>query len=138
MKLWSKEALLLGGIYGVLGTPFTYTENDLFEQILTCLFVIFCLSAIMLCFNRTPKFITWILQYHPHLSYYMIAIGWIPYFAIIVPMIFFISGFFIDYSDDELSSFFKIIHDILEFGIPFSLIIALAKKYFYKREKHGF
>ena len=33
MKLWSKEALLLGGIYGVLGTPFTYAENDLFELI---------------------------------------------------------------------------------------------------------
>ena len=133
MKLWSKEALLLGGIYGVLGTPFTYAENDLFEQILIGLFVIFIFSALMLCFDKTPKFITWMLQHYPHLSYYLIAVGWIPYFAIVVPMLFFISGFFINYSDEELSSCFNIIYYILELGIPFSLIIAFIKERFYKK-----
>ena len=95
--------------------------------------MIFIFSAIMLCFNKTPKFITWMLQHHPHLSYYLIAVGWIPYFAIVVPMLFFISGFFINYSDGELSSNFNIIHYILEFSIPFSLIIAFIKKLFYKK-----
>ena len=43
MKLWSKEALLLGGIYGILETPFTYLN---FEFITDTLFIVFVYCAI--------------------------------------------------------------------------------------------
>ena len=38
MKLWSKEALVLGGIYGVLSTPCVYLN---LENIGYCLFFVF-------------------------------------------------------------------------------------------------
>lgn len=130
MKLWSKEALVLWGIYGVLGTPFTYIENNISEQVLTVLSLLFIVCIVMLCFNKTPKFITQTISKYPRFSYYLGSIGWIPYFAIIIPIFLTISAFFIDYSDNTISLCVNIIGYIIEFGIPVSLIIAfLLKKY---------
>lgn len=33
MKLWSKEALMIGGVYSVLSTPFLILKTPLTEQI---------------------------------------------------------------------------------------------------------
>lgn len=38
MKLWSKEALVLGGIYGVLDTPFSLLGFELISGVLFLLF----------------------------------------------------------------------------------------------------
>ena len=62
MKLWSKEALVLGGMYGVLETPFTYLG---FEKIANILFVVFIWCMIKLCFNKTPKFIAKTIENYP-------------------------------------------------------------------------
>lgn len=80
MKLWSKEALVLGGAYGVLDTPFALLGLEIISDILFGLFII---CVIMLCFNKTPKFISFMMNKYPKTSYYLTAIGWIPYFMII-------------------------------------------------------
>ena len=49
MKLYSKETLLLGGLYTVLAIPFTYL-NESISEILLLLFIGF---AITLCFKKT-------------------------------------------------------------------------------------
>lgn len=55
MKLYSKEALLLGGLYTVLAIPFTYL-NESISGILLLLFIGF---AITLCFKKTQIFGTY-------------------------------------------------------------------------------
>ena len=125
MKLWSKEALLLGGIYGILETPFTYLE---FEFITDTLFIVFVCCAIMLCFNRTPKFISKTIENYTNTSYYLISIGWIPYFVILGTILFILSGFIIDYSESFLEMVFKYLYYILPLLMLVSLIAAFIKK----------
>lgn len=128
MKLWSKEALVLGGIYSVLITPFAYGNNAVIEQISSILFVIFMICAIMLCFNKTPKFVLFTLNRYPKISYYLAAFGWIPYFTFIAVVSLFISAYFIEYDKNNIEWWLKIMHYILEFGIPISLIIAFIRQ----------
>ena len=125
MKLWSKEALLLGGIYGILEAPFTYLK---YEFITDILFIIFVCCAIMLCFNRTPKFISKTMNNYPNISYYLISIGWIPYFVILGIVLFILSGFIIDYSESFLELVFNYLYYILPLLVFASLIIAFIKK----------
>ena len=125
MKLWSKEALLLGGMYGILEAPFTYLKCEFITDIL---FFIFICCAIMLCFNRTPKFISKTIENYPNISYYLVSIGWIPYFVISGLILFILSGFIIDYSESFLELVFKYLYYILPLLIFASLIIAFIKK----------
>ena len=46
MKLWSREALMIGGIYSVLSAPFLILKTPLTEQI--DLFLFFCSFSV--CF----------------------------------------------------------------------------------------
>lgn len=85
MKLWSKEALVLGGIYGVLETPLSLLN---FENISDILFILFIICILMLSSNRTPKFLSEFISKFPKTSYYLAAIGWIPYFMIITTIVF--------------------------------------------------
>jgi hypothetical protein len=128
MKLWSKEALVLGGIYSVLSTPFVYGHKTVLEQISSILLVIFIICAIMLCFNKIPKFITYILNKYPKIAYYLAAFGWIPYFTIVAVVGLFVSAYFIEYDENNIEWWFKIVHYVLEFGIPVSLIIAFVRQ----------
>ena len=128
MKLWSKEALVLGGIYSVLSTPFVYGHKAVLEQISSILLIIFIICAIMLCFNKIPKFITYILNKYPKIAYYLAAFGWIPYFTIVAVVGLFISAYFIEYDENNIEWWFKIMHYVLELGIPVSLIIAFVRQ----------
>ncbi|MCQ2735438.1 MAG: hypothetical protein MJ212_05780 [Alphaproteobacteria bacterium] len=128
MKLWSKEALVLGGIYSVLSTPFVYSNNAVIEQISSILLIVFIICAIMLCFNKTPKFISFTLNKYPKISYYLAAFGWIPYFVMIAGVSLFISAYFIKYDENNIEWWLKIMHYVLEFGIPISLVIAFIRQ----------
>lgn len=128
MKLWSKEALVLGGIYSVLSTPFVYAHKTVLEQISSILLVVFIICTIMLCFNKTPKFITYILNKYPKTAYYLAAFGWIPYFIFVAVAGLFISAYFIEYDENNIEWWFKIVHYVLELGIPVSLIIAFFRQ----------
>ncbi len=81
MKLLSKEALVLGGVYGVVDAPFTIIGLDIITDIL---FVAFIICIIMLCFNKKPLFLAKIMANYPKTSYYLSSIGWIPYLTWIV------------------------------------------------------
>lgn len=125
MKLWSKEALLLGGIYGILETPFTYLK---FELITDILFFVFVCCAIMLCFNKTPKFISKTIKNYPNISYYLVSIGWIPYFVILGTILFILSGFVINYSEGFLEMIFNYLYYILPLLMFSSLVVAFIRK----------
>ena len=131
MKLWSKEALLLGGMYGILEAPFTYLK---YEFITDILFIIFVCCAIMLCFSRTPKFISKTMNNYPNISYYLISIGWIPYFVISGLILFILSGFIIDYSESFLELVFNYLYYTLPLLIFASLVSAFIRKQ--KNTKH--
>ena len=90
------------------------------------LFFVCC--AIMLRFNRTPKFISKTIENYPNISYYLVSIGWIPYFVILGTILFILSGFIIDYSENFLELVFKYLYYILPLLIFASLIIAFIKK----------
>ena len=127
MKLWSKEALILGGVYGVLTTPFTYFHNQYFEQIHFVLLGLFVIFMFLNFFNKTPSFIYTFTKQHPILSYYLISIGWIAYFLIfgiiIIPL--FASVF--EWNDTDIKIVVDIFDFICTYGIPVSLLFAFIK-----------
>lgn len=124
MKLWSKEALLLGGLYSVLDVLSSLLPLDFIPDILFVLFIVF---ALMLCFNKIPKFIPYISNKYPKFSFYMCSIGWIPYAVIILFV--FISATFVAFRFDE-SLFLNIILNLADlwfFAVFVSLIAAFYK-----------
>lgn len=127
MKLWSKEALVLGGIYGVLETPFSFLG---LENTTDILFVLFILGTFMLCFNKIPKFLSNFISNYPKTSYYLCAIGWIPYFMFIVFVMLIGSGYIIDYSDTTVEYSMNVMsypYTTIYLAIA-SLIIAFVRK----------
>ena len=124
MKLWSKEALVLGGIYEVLSTPCVYLN---LENIGYCLFFVFVACMLGVCFNKVPKFIKKVIENYPKVAYYLASIGWIPYFAIIGIVGFVGLGYFIEYSDDVIEMLMKLYVWILNVGVLVSLVIAFFR-----------
>ena len=85
MKICSNETLLLGGLYCVFEIIFALLGLEVLRDIL---FLIFLISVIMLCFNKTPKYISYTLNKYPKTSYYLMSFGWIPYFMVICFVLF--------------------------------------------------
>ena len=123
MKLLSKEALVLGGIYGVLSTPCVYLD---LENIGYFLFIVFIACMLGLCFSKTPMFINRIIKNYPKTAYYLASIGWIPYFVIITTTGFIGLGYFVEYSDDSIDALMKLYAWILNLSVPVSLVIAFV------------
>lgn len=127
MKLWSKEALVLGGIYSVLETSFSFLG---LEKTTGILFVLFIIGMFMLCFNKIPKFLSNFISNYPKTSYYLCAIGWIPYFMFIVFVMLIGSGYIIDYSDTTVEYSMNVMsypYTTIYLAIA-SLIIAFVRK----------
>lgn len=127
MKLWSKEALVLGGLSGVLETPLSLLG---FETISNILFILFIACVLMLCFNRIPKFLSSLISNYPKTAYYLAAIGWIPYFIFIIFIMLIGSGYIVDYSDTTVKYSMGIIlypYTTIYLGVA-SLIIAFIRK----------
>ena len=127
MKLWSREALVLGGIYGVLETPLSLLGFEILSDILFLLFII-CMC--MLCFNKTPKFLANFISNYPTTSYFLAAIGWIPYFMLLVFFMLIGSGYIVDYSDAvvEYSMDIVLYPYITIYLAIVSLVIAFIRK----------
>ena len=127
MKLWSKEALVLGGLSGVLETPLSLLG---FETLSDILFLLFIIYMCMLCFNKTPKFLANFISNYPMISYFLAAIGWIPYFMFLVFFILIGSGYIVDYSDAvvEYSMDIVLYPYITIYLAIVSLVIAFIRK----------
>lgn len=85
MKICSDETLLLGGLYCVFEIIFALLRLEVLRDIL---FLVFLISVIMLCFNKTPKYISYTLNKYPKTSYYLMSFGWVPYFMLICFVLF--------------------------------------------------
>ena len=129
MKVWSKEAFLLGGIciYGVLSTPFTYFHNNISEQIFSLILALFIILMLFLCLNKVPSFITYILKQHPDLSYYLISIGWVAYFLIIGIVVLPVLAGIFEWQDTTIEKTTSIFNFICNWGILISLLVAFIK-----------
>lgn len=129
MKLLSKEALVLGGVYGVIDAPFTYMQLELVTDVF---FIVFIICALMLCFNRTPKFLLYTIQNYPRTCYYLSSVGWIPYFSFIVLLGIVGSYYCLEYANDLLKQqivylgIFNLFAAVISFGVAF--IRASCKK----------
>ncbi len=120
MKLWSKEALVLGGGFGVLDTLASLLGVETVSEIL---FMVFFGCVIMLCFNKTPKFLQQLITGYPVTSYYLAAIGWVPYFMIVTFMI--IAGIFFSVGFDN-ALFIKLIYTIAVLGLIGAVVSLVA------------
>lgn len=118
MKLYSKEAMLLGGLYTVLAIPFTYLN----ESISGILLLLFIGLAITLCFNKKLRFLERMISGYPKISNYLSSIGWYPYIFIIFTVSFIASGYFFDYQDDSIEKVFS----IFDYGTSILLVISLG------------
>ena len=98
MKLYSKETMLLGGLYTVLAIPFTYL-NKTSSGILLLLFIGL---AIMLYFKKKLMFLERMISSYPKISSCLSSIGWYPYVFIIFTVGFIASSYFIDYQDNPI------------------------------------
>lgn len=134
MKLYSKETLLLGGIYEVLGTPLAYISNEITDFISGILFLGFIICIFYLFFNKIPIFISKIQNNFPKLTYYLNAIGWIPYAFVAIFIILIGSGYIIDYTDETLENIVVILQYFDPIAILISLLYALLK--FIKLKNH--
>lgn len=118
MKLYSKEALLLGGLYTVLAIPFTYLN----ESISGILLLLFIGLAITLCFKKKLRFLERMISGYPKISNCLSSIGWYPYIFIIFTVSFTASGYFFDYQDDSIEK----VLSIFDYGTSILLVISLV------------
>lgn len=127
MKLRSKESLMVGGIYSVLSTPFFMYKTSITEQINIFLFSIFIICMFLLYWSRFYLFISSLGRKFSRISYYLMSIGWIPYFLIVgIPIIFICAGVF-SWNDNILYKTIGIFNLICSWGLPVSLIIAYIR-----------
>lgn len=132
MKLWSKEALIIGGFYGILETPLSFLGMDNVTDILFLLFIVLIFA---LCFGKTPKFLSTFIHKYPRISYYLISIGWIPYFLMVAVAIILGIGF-LSGSLEHLQEHVLYGTAYLGLGLALlSLIVAFIKKRKYFRSK---
>lgn len=127
MKLWSKESLMVGGIYSVLSTPFFMYKTSITEQINIFLFSIFVICIFLLYWSRFYLFISSLVRKFSRISYYLISIGWIPYFLIIGSLGIFICAGVFSWNDNVLDRTISIFNLICSWGLPVSLIIAYIR-----------
>lgn len=132
MKLWSKEALIIGGFYGILETPLSFLGMDNVTDILFLLFIVLIFA---LCFGKTPKFLSEFIRKYPRISYYLTAIGWVPYFLMVAVAIILGIGFLLGYSEYLQEN---VLYGTAYLGLGLtllSLIVAFIKKRKYFRSK---
>lgn len=125
MKLYSKEAMFLGGLYTVLAIPFTYL-NEASSGILLLLFI--CL-AIILYFNKKLRFLERIVAGYPRISNCLSSMGWYPHIFIIFTISFIVSGYFIDYQDDSIEKIFSIFDYVTSILLIISLVYSIYKNF---------
>lgn len=127
MKAISKEALVLGGLYSVLVTPFYLVKNELLEKIGLVIGVFFLLSLVLLYNKNFSNYICNKIKLHPNTSYYLMAIGWVIYvmFAgiLFLPLITAV----LNLQDRTLEIVMDVFSFICNWGILISLIIAFIK-----------
>lgn len=124
MKLWSKEALVLGGIYSVLDIPLLILNLETIREILFVLFIVF---AVMLCLNKIPVFISYIIKHYPIISYYLCSFGWIIYFIIITMIGIIPLAALFEWQDNTIEILMKIYSFICTWGTPLSLLLAFLR-----------
>ena len=119
MKIYSKETL-----YELLSTPFAYTASYNLGGILL---VVFILGMFLLFFNKTPRFIRYILDSRSKFASYICSFGWLPYFRIFILVAgVFMAGIFMPEDKTvELSS--QVIGYVLSWGLLLSLLIAFIR-----------
>ncbi len=125
MKLYSNEALCLGGIFSVVSAPFIYAGIEPVALILLFAFVALMFG---ITFNKVPFFVTYMINHHPKITYYLSAIGWIPYFTIIYPLALIAICAFFDLSDKTSEFWFNVYVWALNLGAFISLLIAYIKR----------
>ncbi len=127
MKLWSKEALSIGGIYCVLSTPFLVLQTPITEKIGLFLFSIFIICMLLLYWPKFSLYIENKIKKFPNISYYLISIGWIPYFVIIGIICFIFLAAAFAWADDTIEKAGNIFNAICTWGAPVSLGIAYIR-----------
>lgn len=127
MKLWSKEALAIGGIYSVLSTPFLIWQTPVTEQINMFLFSIFIISMFMLYWPKFSLVVSNQTKKFPRILYYLMSIGWIPYFVIIGMVVLFIFIVVFSWQDNTIETTTNIFNLICSWGAPVSLVIAYVR-----------
>ena len=124
MKLLSKEALVLGGVYGVIDAPFSIIGLEFVTDIL---FIVFIVCAIMLCFNKNPLFLTKIMTDYPKTSYYLSSIGWIPYLTWVIVLGLVVSFYYFGLSAIQLKQQLWFL-GVFDIGVAIlSLVIAAIR-----------
>ena len=127
MKLWSKEALSLGGIYCVLDTSFLFLQTPITENIGLILFSIFIICMFLLYWPKFSLYIENQIKKFPNISYYLISIGWIPYFVIIGIVCFIGIAAAFAWGEDTIEKVANIFNAICIWGVPVSLSIAYLR-----------
>lgn len=129
MKVISKEALALGGLYSVLVTPFYLIKNKYLEEIGLIIGVLFLLSLVLLYNNKFSNYVCNKIQLHHNIAYYLLAIGWVIYFMfagiICLPLI----AAILDLQESTLKAVMSIFSFICNWGVPVSLITAFIKSH---------
>lgn len=97
------------------------------EQIALSLFAMFIICMFLL---YSPKFSLWVgkqTDNFPKLSYYLMSVGWLPYFLIFGPLAIFICAGVFAWDDDILNRTMSVFNFICSWGLMLSPIIAYIR-----------
>ncbi len=127
MKLLSKEALSVGGIYCVLNTPFFVVQTPIAEKASMLLFSIFIICMLLLYWPKFSLYIGDLTKRFPRIFYYLASIGWIPYFVIIGIICLIGVAAAMEWTDNTIEQAVNIFNAICIGGIPVPLGIAFIR-----------
>ncbi len=128
MKLYSQEALFVGGVYTVLSYPPAYFQNPIAESFSFLLTGVFVILLFFLFFNKVPSVISHAFRQYPVLSYYLVSFGWVPYFMIAGIVFLPPAATVYEWSDETVNKVADMFNMFCNWGIPCSLLIAWGRK----------
>lgn len=102
-------------------------KTSVTEQINILLFSVFIICMFLLYWSGFYLFISSLVRKFSRISYYLISIGWIPYFLIIGSLGIFICAGVFSWNDNMLDRMISIFNLICSWGLPVSLIIAYIR-----------
>ena len=129
MKIMSKEAAVLGGLYTAFWILVSYGQNKFTEHLFMGVSILFVIGLVMLAMNKTPKILMGFIQKYPRVSYYLASIGWFVYVLIIGVPLLILAAICFEWSDATSKTAARTFNFILSFGVPLSLLAAFVRRF---------
>jgi hypothetical protein len=138
MKIASKNALTLGGLYLVISTLLAFSDNFIINIISDLLLGGFLICLIYSLIKNNLEFIISFQNSYPKITYYINSIGWIAYTSLLASAVIIISYLLNGEYSEEVRYEMLIKHLIyLNYLDVFLIICSLIAAYLFRKKQHA-